>query len=198
MKVGYMNPESSWRWWQWGVYGWMALISFVIILWISVLLAGAPLRYSFTHTVPFPVACSRYGCVTTRAWAKYHQAQHMYATSAGRNLPQPADSLTTLIRSHLSEHMLLGTPISHAQAVKYREEILHVNDEAVIGEYTGLSARTYDELVILTFLQQEALQQQEKVDSRAELFAKIGPRVRVFVLPRGLKWHKDRAEVIES
>lgn len=121
-----------------------------------------------------------------------------FAQATEESIPTPAVALTTLVRNHLVTIDAIDSSVTLAEATKYRQTILQIRDEQVIGSYTGLSATAYDEEIVLPFLRQEALRQQRKNESTQEMFEHLASEYTVVVLPRGLRWDTDKAEVVEK
>jgi hypothetical protein len=121
-----------------------------------------------------------------------------FAQATEESLPTPEAALTTLVRNHLVAIDGIYSTVSLADATEYRQTILQIRDEQVIGSYTGLSAAAYDEEIVLPFLRQEALRQQRKNESAQEMFEHLAGEYMVLVLPPGLVWDTDKAEVVQK
>lgn len=165
------------------------------ILWISIMVNRNIYQHSLSESGLWPVICSTRGCVTTSGWHKHYRARGVFARETGQNAPTPEEALTTLARQHLVDKALGDSPITLGNARRYREEVLQAKDEAKIVEATGLSLDDYDKLVILPLLKQEVLRQRKKSASLEEMFSQLAQERKIWVLPRGLVWDKETAEV---
>lgn len=181
---------------MWGLVVLLGLpVVLVLVLWNWVLASDDALNNPVASFVGWPVACSTRGCVTTRTWQEHYQARQAFALSSEQEPAPPHEALTTLLRQHLVKHAFLRTPVTTRDAVRYREEILGVRNEEQVWQATGLTLEEYDELVILPLLQQEALKQQNSVESNDELYRLLAKERRVVVLPWGLSWNSEQAAV---
>lgn len=181
----------------------LATIIFILVLlplggWAWVLLSAAPLEVPISQLMPWPVACSTRGCITTRDWQRQQAAVTVFAELSQREKLAPIDSLTTLTRQHLAHYGQLKSPVTPAAAARYREEILNGKDEAVIKEATGLSLAEYDELVVTPFLEQESLRQERRAETAEDLYVQLAGERTIFVLPRNLTWSAEEAKVIQQ
>lgn len=165
--------------------------------WMAVLLQLDPLKSRFGALLPWPVACSLRGCVTTTAWEAHSAARVAFNQAVHQPAPTAAEALTTLIRQHLVSHAFVRVPVTAQDAVRYREEVLNARDEATVRETVGLSLADYDKYVILPLLQQEALRQETKVETFDELFTLLARERPMWALSRGLVWDRSTAKVIE-
>ncbi len=166
--------------------------------WAWVLAAQNSLAVPVSQWLPWPVACSTRGCVTTWSWQRQYRATEVFATLIQREQPTPEQTLTTLVRQHLAHYSQLTSPVTSAEAVRYREEILNAKDETQIQQATGLSMGEYDELVILPFLEQESARQQRRAENAEDLYKQLAGERWVVALPLHLTWNKDEAKVIEN
>ena len=164
--------------------------------WISVLAAGRPAAHTFAKMGPWPVACTTRGCVTTTAWREFHRLNVLFTQAVEIDEPSDSESLTAVLRRGLVEAAQLRTPVTPADARRYREEILRFRDEALLNETLGLTLAEYDEEVILPFLQQEALKTELAVESTEELYQQLAQERWVIILPFGLKWDKKSGMVV--
>lgn len=163
-------------------------------LWTWVL-TSQPLDNPLAATVPWPVACSTKGCVTTTGWVKQYEAELSFAQTTETEPPTPIEALTTVVRHHLVKHAVLRSPVTLADVVRYRQEILNLTDEQRLQEAVNMSLTDYDNSVLLPYLQQEALRQQLSVESVEELYAQLSSERSIVVLPFSLRWNKERGEV---
>lgn len=181
----------------WGV-GVIALLLLLGLLgaWGWVLGSKEPLKNPIANLWPWPVACTTRGCVTTQAWAHQATLDARFAASVEQAIPSETESLTTAVRRHLLRHAFVVKPVTAADARRYREEILHLKDEARLKESVGVTAGEYDQFVIVPFLQQAALQQQRKVESVDELYGALANERLVIVLAFSLRWDQETGSVI--
>lgn len=181
---------------MWGLVLLLGLpVALVLVLWNWVLVADDALSNPAASFISWPVACSTRGCITTKTWQEHYQARQSFASAAEQEAPKPHEALTTLLRQHLIRHAFLRTPVTTRDAVRYREEILGVKEEEQVVQATGLTLEEYDELVILPLLQQEALKQQNSVESNDELYQMLAKERLLIVLPWGLGWNSEQAAV---
>lgn len=168
----------------------------VLALWGWVLSSDETLSNPVASYAGWPVACSVRGCITTKTWQSHYRTRQAFAKAVEQEAPQPVEALTTLLRQHLVEHAFLRTPVTVREAARYREEILGARDENQILLASGLTVEEYDQLVILPLLQQEALKQQNSVESSQELYHLLAADRSIVVLPWRLRWDSERAEVV--
>lgn len=166
--------------------------------WGWVLVSAKPLQVPAARWLPWPVACSTRGCITTWSWERQQTAARVFAGRAGREQPSSVQSLTTLIRQHVARHGQLKSPVTPAAAERYRTEILNATDDAKIEEVTGLSLAEYDELVVIPFLEQESLRQQRRAESPEDLYKQLAGERWLVVLPWHLTWDKQEGKVVEK
>lgn len=159
-----------------------------------IVLAGA--AQAWAGVGPWPVACTTRGCVTTTSWQEFHRLHTLFAEAVEQPAPSEEEALTAILRRDLVEAAQLRTPVTPADARRYREEILRFRDEALLAETLGLTLAEYDEAVILPFLQQEALKAELAVESTEELYQQLAAERWVAVLPFGLKWDKNSGMVV--
>lgn len=164
--------------------------------WGFMLLQREPLQSRVGTLLPWPVACSLRGCVTTTAWQAQVAARTTFNRAGSQPAPTADEALTTLLRQHLVSHAFIRVPVTAQDAVRYREEVLNAREEAAVQETVGLSLADYDTYVILPLLQQEALRQERKVESFDELFTLLARERPLWVLSRGLAWDKSTAKVV--
>ncbi len=170
------------------------LVAF-LALWLWVLASSDPAHNLVARYFPWPIACSTKGCVTTLTWQDHLQARRAFATTTEAVPPISAEGLTTLIRQHLARNALVRSPITPADARRYREEILNVKNEAQLQQAINVTLAEYDESVVIPFLQQEALRQERKAESAEELYKQLAEERWIIVLPLGLGWDKTTATV---
>lgn len=182
--------------WAGGIILWLVL-SF-LGGWGWVLGSQEPLKNPIAKAFPWPVTCTARGCVTTDAWARQGRLSAQFAASVQEEGPSETESLTTVLRRHMLEHAFVVKPVTAADARRYREEILHLKDDALLQKSVGITAEEYDRLVIIPFLQQAALQQERKAESADELYGALAQERLVIVLPFSLRWDKDTGSVVEK
>lgn len=181
----------------WGIGAPALILALVLGGWIWILASREPLHNLWARILPWPVVCTTRGCVTTKAWAIQVALSAQYTSRVQEAVPSALESLTTAVRRHLLTHAFVVKPVTVADARRYREEILHLKDEAQIQDVTGVSSEQYDQQVILPFLQQAALQQQRNAESVDELYAGLAQERWVLVLPFHLRWDKDSGSVVQ-
>jgi hypothetical protein len=174
----------------------VALPLLFLVTWGWVLGQRDILDSSMARNFSWPIACSMRGCLTTTSWEQHYQARVAFAVANEQSTPSTTDALTTLVRQHLVRNAFLRVPVTKQDAVRYREEILNAKDEVTVQEATGLTLDDYDKLVILPLLQQEALRQEQSVESFDELFQLLASERAVVVLAFRLSWDKETAKVV--
>lgn len=163
-----------------------------------VLTADNPLENPLGGKIAWPVACSSRGCITTLDWQQNLQARKMFSQVLEESPPTATQALTTTIRHHLVKHALLSSSVTLEDARRYRKEILHLDDEKLVKETSGLTLDEYDKMVLMPLLRQEALRQQYHVESFDDLFKQLARDRRIVVLPLGLTWNREEAKVEEN
>ncbi len=181
---------------------WIVLAGIIIIpvmvaagLWLWVLATPDPLSNPVATSFPWPIACSTRGCITTTVWHTHLAARQAFLTLTKQPAPTSTEALQTLVRHHLSANAQARSPVTLADARRYREEILNVKNDQAVMTATGLTLAAYDEQVVLPFLQQEALRQQRKVESIEELYIQLAQDRIIVILPFGIGWDKTKAVV---
>lgn len=144
----------------------------------------------------WPVACSTRGCISSQTWEHNYVVQQHFAQATHTQPPTRERVLTTLIRQHLVAHAVIKSPVTLADARKYREEVLNMHDAATIEKLAGLTPPQYDQQVILPYLQEEALRQQRRSETLDELFKHLSRERWIIILPLHLWWNTDKAEVV--
>ena len=167
-----------------------------LLAWGMVLASSNPLQHGWMNRFPWPVACSSRGCVTTQDWAQQYNLAQKFSAVTGAAVSSPADALTTAIRQHMVEHAFLKSPVTLADATRYREQILQLTDEAMIKTTFGLTASQYDKIVVLPFLKQQALQQQLQADTIDDLYAKLAQERLIVLLPWHFRWDTQKGAVV--
>lgn len=174
------------------------LILTILTLWGWVLISSQPLSATPTRLMPWPVACSTRGCITTTTIRHYADIGRKYSDHTGRNHLTDMETLTILIHQHLVHYAQVKQPISLADATRYRESVLNLTQEAAIAEATGLTPIEYDQLVVLPFLEQENVRQSRQAESTTDLWQQLANERWMVVLPLTWKWDVDTATVKES
>lgn len=166
-----------------------------LLLWVSIMISRDVYQHKLSESGLWPIICSTRGCVTTSGWHKHYRARLVFARETKQSTPTPEEALTTLSRQHLVDKALGDSSITLGSARRYREEVLQAKDEQKIVKATGLSLNDYDSLVILPLLKQEMLRQRMKSETLEKMFEQLSMERRLWVLPRGLVWDKERAQV---
>ncbi len=169
-----------------------------LISWLLVLSSNEPINSPLSRIPVWPVACTSRGCITSAGWLAVHRPVVGFAQATKQPVPSSRQTFTTAIRQHLVEHAFLQSPITLADARRYREEVLRITNSDQIKEIIGQPLEYYDEHAILPFLQQEALKQQRKVESTQELYSLLAKERIVIVLPFGYGWDKEKGETIKK
>jgi len=146
----------------------------------------------------WPVACTTRGCVTAKAWAEQQELARKFAAFAGQEEPHPNDTLTTLLRQHLVRKAPGFSASSIGDAKRYREEVLQLTNEDLVGKATGVDIDVYDEKVLLPLLEQEGLRQQTQVESLDELFVQLSGQRRIWVLLNDARWDPQTARLVRK
>ncbi len=167
-----------------------------LVLWIWLLSAKQPLQHPLASYPLWPVACSTRGCVTSSSWLLQHQLQLAFAQALYQDMPSPEKSLTTAVRQHILAQAFLRSPVTVSEAKRYREEVLHISDREQLKNILDLPLADYDTNVILPLLQQEALRQERKTESREELYGQLSKERLIILLPFQLRWNKDSGEAV--
>jgi hypothetical protein len=176
------------------VWGIGSVLLLLALAYGSLLLSQDPLGHPLSTFLPWPVACSTRDCITTTQWQRYHAIQTTFAQATGESPRTAPEVLTTLLRQHLVEHAFLQSPVSLLDAQRYRTDVLHLPDDK-IKELTTLTPAEYDALVVVPFLEQEALRTQLKVESTDELYVHLSRSRWIGVFPKGWWWNRERALV---
>lgn len=171
-------------------------IIFVLCLWLWFLSKPAPFDSTWAARGLWPVACSTRGCVTTRDWNRQFRVAEKFALLTASPQQTLDESLTTAIRHHLLHHAFFKSPVTAAEAKRYRQQVLNVNKIEFLQENLGMTAEEYDQYVILPFLEQEALKAQNKVESVDELYANLSKERFILFLPWQYSWDKEAGKVL--
>ena len=172
--------------------GTFAAVLIALYLWVLL----APTTASPARWLPWPVACSTRGCITTGSWERQRDLNEAFAKASELEVPAPHDALTTLIRQHLVRFATPTTDVTLSDAARYREDILNVSSTEQLQETLPLTLEEYDELIVLPYLAQESLLQQQRAEGPADLYQKLANERLIIVLPFQLRWNIDTATVI--
>jgi hypothetical protein len=173
----------------------IALVTW-IVTWLWLLAVSNPLDHPAARFPLWPVACSTRGCVTSASWVRQHDVTTTFARATGEREPLPEQSLTTVIRHHIVRYAFLRSPVTPADASRYRENVLRITQEDQLQTAVGMSLAAYDREIILPFLKQEALRQQHEVESTGELYAILNQDRFILLLPFQLRWDTTTGEVM--
>ena len=177
------------------VLGAGSFVGIVVALYLWVL--AAPVTATPTQWLPWPVACSTRGCVTTWSWERQRSLNQAFAEASELEVPAPHDALTTLMRQHLVHFATATTEVTLSDAARYREDILNVSSTEQLQETLPLTLEEYDELIVLPYLAQESLLQRQRAEGSADLYQKLARERLMIVLPFQLRWNIDTATVVE-
>lgn len=165
-------------------------------MWVWLLSKPAPFDYSWAAEGLWPVACSTRGCVTTEDWSRQFRIAEKFALLTASSQQTLDESLTSAIRQHLLHHAFFKSPVTEADAKRYREQVLNVNQVEFLQENLGMSLEDYDRHVVLPFLEQEALKSQNKVESVDELYSGLSKERFILFLPFKYKWDRAAGKVL--
>lgn len=166
--------------------------------WVWLVTSKDILNHPLASLPIYPLACTTRGCITSASTLNFHQRAVAFSFASLTDAPTFEESLSTVIRRHLAKEAFLRSPVTLADAKRYREEILHITSEDKIKEVASMSVAQYDEDVLVPFLQQEALRQQHSVESTEELYGILSSQRRVFLLPYYFRWDTDRGQVVSK
>ncbi len=170
------------------------LMVVLVALWAYVLSNTVPHSW-LVSSLPWPIACSSHGCITSKEWASQRSYDIAFAQKTAKVSPSNASTLTTLLRRHLITHATLQSPISPQDAVRYRTAILHDTDLATITPLGMSSFEQYDSTIVLPFLQQEALMQQTNISDTQTLYKNLAKQHPILLLLFHYHWNTDSGEV---
>lgn len=164
-------------------------------LLIASLTGSSILDNKLAAWAPIPLACTTRGCITS--WSLEQQAtiEEHYSNATQAEQPTEVQILTTLVRQFLIHKAEIKSPISPADARRYRQEILKLNSDDTITSATSLTPDEYDRLIVLPFLEQENLRQARHAESPQDVFSQLSKERWVIVLPFNWYWDKETAEV---
>lgn len=171
------------------------LICFLVV-WLWFLSKPVPFAYTWAERGLWPVACSTRGCVTTRDWARQYTTAEKFAELTGAKAQTPEEALTSSVRQHLLAHAFFKSPVTFSDARRYREQVLNVNKVDFLQEKLGLTGEEYDEFVILPFLEQEALRQEQKVESTDELYRLLAKDRFILLLSWQYRWDRQAGKAV--
>lgn len=174
----------------------LVILAVPLTLFAVIVFHPNPLNVWTSKSLPWPAACSTKGCVTTKAWARQNEINQMFTESTNEEPMTTTDALETLLHQHLVEKETSINNVVRADATKYRQEILNLENEEQVQETLGLSLTEYDDLVLVPLLKQEALRQERGLTSPQQLFANLAQHRTIFVLPQSLRWDRATATVV--
>lgn len=179
------------------ILGGILLLAFLSLtgLFVYVLSSTNPAEHSWIGSNPWPIACSTKGCMTTQDWARQYTLAQSFATLTGAPKQTPTEAFTTVIRQHLLAHAFLKSPITKAEAKRYREQVLRISDDRFLNSTLGLSADEYDRYVIMPFLQQEALRKTKELKDSTALYVALSKERFILLLPWHFTWDTDKGIV---
>lgn len=178
----------------------LVLILVLVILagsWLALLFSSNPAQHSLASVFPWPIVCTTRGCITSRAWVRQQELVKAFVEAVGQPVPAEEEALTTLVRQHLVNKVLVQEVVTLADATRYRHEVLHLTDEVITQKLTTLKLEDFDRSIVLPFLKQEALRQQLELEQNENLFVHLSSQRWVVALPRNLVWDKANAEVVK-
>lgn len=164
--------------------------------WIWILFSSTPLDTPITAWVPWPVACTSRGCITTSAWRRQQAYGEAFSAATHTATPQLNESLTTLVRQHLTAHAFLRSPVTVADARRYRIDILHLKEPEQLAAALPISLSDYDTYVVLPYLQQEALKYERSITDSNTLYAQLSQERYIFILLPAMKWDTSKGVVV--
>ncbi len=164
--------------------------------WGIVLTSNNPIGAEWMSHFPWPVACSSRGCIMTPTWAQEYALASKFSAATGVPVPPTSEALTTVVRQFLVAHAVLKSPVSLADATRYRTEILKLTDEHMIMDTFGVNAEHYDRIVVLPFLQQQALEKQLNISTPDALYAKLAQERLMILLPWHFGWDSQTGMVV--
>lgn len=165
--------------------------------WLSILLSRNPIEHPLAHVLPWPVVCTTRGCITSRAWVRQQQLVEAFVGAVGQPVPAPEEALTTLVRQHLVDRMLVQEVVKPEDATRYRKDVLHLKDETITRQLSTLTLEDFDRSIVLPFLKQEALRQQLKLTTNENIFVYLSAARTVVVLPYNLVWNTDQGKIVK-
>ncbi len=166
-------------------------------LWVSTLNLQSPTTRA-SSLFPWPIACSWRGCITSKEWVLQRSYDVAFAKQTNKSQPTEAETLTTILRRHIISHASLASPVSIKDAVRYRTAILRNTEIDTLKPLGIASFPEYDSMVILPFLQQEALMQQRDIKNAKDLYADISKHRSLFLLLFQYQWNIDKGKVIAT
>lgn len=166
-------------------------------MWMKVLHAQSADSWVASR-MPWPIACSTRGCITSSQWALQRSYDVAFAKETGKTIPTQADTLSTMIHRHLILHASLQSPVDIKDAVRYRTAILHTTDISTIQPLGIESFDTYDSMVILPFLEQEAYMKQNNIPDTATLYRALSSQRRIYLMLSKYRWDAASGEVVAN
>lgn len=161
----------------------------------SIVFSSDPLNHALAKWPIWPIACTTRGCVTTASWIDQHTLAVSFSTTTASPVTTPEVSLTSTVRKHLISQSVLRSPVKTSDVQRYREDILHVVKESDLQQYIPLTLAEYDMQVLMPFLQQEALLNQNKVETTEELYHSLTEDHPVLLLSSHFRWDGETGSV---
>src|SRR3989344_3113982 len=143
-----------------------------------------------------PIACGSHGCIRKSDIAAQRVYDNAFARSTNSHEPVEQATLTTLVRRYLITHATTTSSVSLTDAELYRADILHATDPEIVQKLGFASFEEYDRLVLVPFLQQEALMKERHIKNPSALYARLAQEQSIFLSMNGYKWNKATGEVV--
>lgn len=179
-----------------------SVVGVLIFIWLGLyiwlLTMQNPLNHPLVGMPLWPIACTTRGCVTSSTWATYHELMNTFARISEQTEPNPEASFTTAVRRHLVSNAFLQSPVTLQDARRYREEILKLTRDDQLQGVVPVTLTTYDQEVVLPLLQQEALRQQNSVESTEELYSTLTQDRPVLILPFVFQWDGNAGSIVRE
>ncbi len=157
---------------------------------VVILLAAAYLSFGI------PIACGSNGCIRNAEAISQEMHDRAFARSTNGHEPNMKEILTTVVRRYLLAHASITSIISISDAARYRTEVLHATDISALEKLGFSSFEEYDKLVLIPFLQQQALMKQRRIESPSALYAQLAQEQSIFLFKNGYRWNTATGEVV--
>ena len=167
-------------------------------IWIWLLATSDPLNQPIATAAPWPIACTTRGCITTMDWDRHVKLRQSFAATVNEEVPEANKVLTTILRQHIAHYAQLRSPVTLADAQRYRQDILNLKSEDDVKRLTGLTVSDYDHYVVLPFLEQESLRQFRQAETTDDLYQKLAKERKVFLLLWQYKWDTGKGMVVKK
>jgi hypothetical protein len=165
--------------------------------WLWILLSPAPLATPIAGWVPWPIACTTHGCISTAAWLRQQQLAQAFAQTTKTDQPAAAETLTSVLRRHMVEAAVLRSPVTLLDATRYRENVLRISSAQQLQTALPISLDTYDSQVVLPYLEQEALKQDRHLATNADLYVALARERFILMLPFHFQWDTHKGVVVQ-